>query len=333
MREKIKRKLFAGWLAILVSVQCMGCGVIAPAPTSSPTFTATAVPTQTPTPTRTPIPTRTPVPTATVTLTPFPTSTATIPPVPTVSVDLSSGVSMARQCRAIVDGLYTLRKDLGLPERFMSENPSRQPSDFDPNRYFQVFKHLKMRPGYQLDFLYFSDELGGLPLVYARKTGSIPYASYTDFLKLFGEEMSGERSYDHLRHAYDYLEKIQIDSSPDSYFEFTALAFQGNQFYLWWHGLYNDLKILCEPEDIQRVYESLKEFDVEIPQDVKDRIAQIDFSPVVIVGANEVTIRMVTFTKWGGFFENVYVMDKKSPGNLIDVQFNRLIEYDCGISF
>lgn len=74
-------------------------------------------------------------------------------------------------------------------------------------------------------------------------------------------------------------------------------------------------------------------FEIEFPQDVKDRIEQIDFSPMVIIDENSVTVRYVTFTKWGGFFENVYVMDKDNPMQLLDVKFNPLIEYDCGISF
>lgn len=170
-------------------------------------------------------------------------------------------------------------------------------------------------------------------MVYARKTSSAPFQSYAELLKSFGEEIEGERSYGQLRHKYDYLEKMQLDKTPESHFEFTVLAFQGDQFYLWWHGLYNDLKILCDSNDLQYVNADMQSFDIEFPQDVKDRIEKIDFSPVVIVGESEVTVRMITFTKWGGFFENVYVMDKDNPIQLLDVQFNPIIEYDCGINF
>lgn len=321
MTLKPANKIVTAILVIFISVNLMGCGAITPVPTITPTNTATS------------IPTKTPIPTATITPTPEPSPTATLPAVPTISVNSQSAISMASQCRKVVDGLYNLKKDLGLPEHFTSENPLRQPSDFDPNMYFQVFTHLKMVSGYKLDFLYFNDELGGLPLVYARKTSSASFQSYIELLKSFGEEMAGERSYGQLRHEYDYLEKIQIDKTPESYFEFTALAFQANQFYLWWHGLYNDLKILCDSSDMQYVNADMQGFDIEFPQDVKDRIEKIDFSPVVIVGENDITVRMITFTKWGGFYENVYVMDKENPMQLLDVQFNPIIEYDCGINF
>lgn len=305
----------------------MGCGSATPVPTATPTdittVTATAMATATPT--------QIPIPTATITSTPKPSSTATIPTVPTISVNIQSAIFMTSLCRQVVDGLYNLKKDLGLPEHFMSENPFRQPSDFNPNTY--VFTHLKMASGYTLDYVYFNDELGGLPMVYARKTSSAPFKSYGELLQSFGEEMAGERSYGQLRHKYDYLENIQIDKTPESYFEFTVLAYQGDQFYLWWHGLYNDLKVLCDSSDMQYVNADMQSFSIEFPQDVKERVEKIDFSPVVIIGENDVIVRMITFTKWGGFFENVYVMDKDNPMQLLDVKFNPIIEYDCGINF
>jgi hypothetical protein len=320
---KLIRKVLVSLIIILSIVSMVGCTALVPTPT--PTATATNTVTVTPT--------KTPLPTATVTLTPKPSPTATIPPVPTISVISQSALSMSNECRTVVDGLYNSKKDLGLPDHFTAENPVRLDSEFNPNSYFSVLKHLKLMSGYKLDYIYFNDELGGLPLVYARKSGSAPFQSYTELLKSFGEEMAGERSYGEIRHKYDYLEKIQIDKKPESYFEFVTLAFLGDQFYLWWHALYNDAKILCDSSDMQYVDAEMKGFDIEFPQDVKDRVSEIDFSPVVIVDENSVTVRYITFTKWGGFFENVYVMDKDYPMQLLDVKFNPLIEYDCGISF
>jgi hypothetical protein len=244
-----------------------------------------------------------------------------------------SALSFTEECRRVVDGLYALKQDLGLPENLMSENPVRQETDFDPNQYFKVLTHMGMKPSFQLDFLYFDDDLGGKPLVYARPTGSAPFGSYTEFLQSFDEEMSGERSYGSLGHMYDYLGKIQIDGSPESYFEFVTLAFLGDQFYLRWHGLYNDLKILCDPGDMRHVNEGMKDFDLELPEYIQNGIGQIDFTPKVLVEDETVTVRIVAFTKWGGFFENIYVMERDNPVNLLDVQTNPLIEYDCGINF
>jgi hypothetical protein len=112
---------------------------------------------------------------------------------------------------------------------------------------------LNIAPGYQLDYLYFLDHLGGKPVLYARPIDNAPFQTYEEFLQSYGEEISGESSYAALNHAYDYLDQIQIDGSPESYFQFIVLALLGDQFYLDWHGLYNDTMILCDSSDLARV--------------------------------------------------------------------------------
>ncbi len=240
---------------------------------------------------------------------------------------------MGEACRAVVDGLDDLKAELKFPDHLMEENPLRQAADFDPHRYFQVMTHLSLAPGYVLDYIYFSDELGGKPLVYARRSGAAPFQSYDEFLASYGEETSGERSYAQLGHLYDYLMQIQIDNTPESYLEYITLALLGDQFYLWWHGMYNDTRILCDRDHLAGVDEELAGFELEFPPEVKEQLEQLDFTPQLVVDETTVTVRVVTFTKWGGFFENVYVMDKQDPFQLQDVQFNPLLAYDCGIDF
>jgi hypothetical protein len=280
--------------------------------------------------------TQTAIPTATLTATPtvIPSPTLTLIPIPTSSVNFQSAISMANECRTTVDEIYKLKKDLELPDHFNNGNLLRQATDFDPNQYFQILTHLRIKSGYKLDYIYFSDDLGGKPLMYARKSNTAPFPTYEEFLKSYGEEMSGERSYSELHHAFDFLNKIQIDKSYESYYQFIVLTFLGDQFYLSWHGEYNDLKILCDLTDMKYVNEDMKDFDVEFPLDVVNRIEKIDFRPVVVENESTITVRFISFTKWGGFYENIYTVNKeKEPMEFIDIQWNPLIEYDCGISF
>jgi hypothetical protein len=264
---------------------------------------------------------------------PPPSPTSTLLPVPTTSLGQPPALSLTTTCRTVMQGLRDLKKDLGLPQHFLSEPPVRTPQDFDPNQYFTVFTHLSLDRGYTLDYVYFLDDLGGKPVIYARRAGSPSFQSYAEFLQSYGEEVSGERSYGSLKHEGDYLEKIRPDGTPESYFEFAALALLGNQFYLWWHGLYNDTMILCEKSDLERIDQDLRDFDLTLPAKVAQRAQQIDFTPAVLVEEQSVTIRLVTFSKWGGFWEYVYVMDKANPAHLLDAQYNPLVEYDCGIAF
>jgi len=44
-------------------------------------------------------------------------------------------------------------------------------------------------------------------------------------------------------------------------------------------------------------------------------------------------VRFVLFTNWGGFLEIEYTFSRASPAQLLDVQTNTLVQYDCGLLF
>lgn len=215
----------------------------------------------------------------------------------------------------------------------MQGENQHQANDFDPNDYFTVMSHLDLEQGYTLDFVYFADELGGLPLVYSRPIDEQPYETYESLLLANGDALSGERSYGQLQHKYDYLERVDTDGTPESYFEFVVLALLGDQFYLSWHALYNDTIVLCGSNDPEVVKSEMKSYGLEFPVGVLGQMGELNLTPKVLMNDTSVTVSFLTFTKWGGFFENTYVMDSENPMDLQDVQFAPLIEYDCGIAF
>ncbi len=239
---------------------------------------------------------------------------------------------MTTECRSAVEGLAQLKAGLELPAHLSASEPYRLEGDFDPNQYFTVLTHLKLAPGYVLDFLYFSDKTGGTPLVYARKSGDAPYTSYADFLASFGEEVTDETAYGTLGHAYDFLQQVQANGSPESYFEHVTLAYLGAHFYLQGNSRYYDTVLLCG-SDLQAVEDEVAKYGLELPAEVKEQAAALDFTPLVKMGEGSVTVRTVTFTKWGGFYESVYILNKYNPAEILDVEHRQLIEYDCGLRF
>lgn len=52
--------------------------------------------------------------------------------------------------------------------------------------------------------------------------------------------------------------------------------------------------------------------------DSENVVRIIDFRPVVLVNDITATVRFITFTIWGGFFENIVVFDKENPIELLD---------------
>jgi hypothetical protein len=69
---------------------------------------------------------------------------------------------------SVVAALVKLHPD-DIPKHLIQKYPVRVEGDFDPNAYFPVLRHLSMKPGYTLDYVYhYMDHFGGNPCLYAR---------------------------------------------------------------------------------------------------------------------------------------------------------------------
>lgn len=244
-------------------------------------------------------------------------------------------ISLYDECRKIVDGVYELRKDLAFPEKFSTEVPIRNDFDFDPNQYFQVFTHLRLEDNYTLDYIYYKDGLGGLPLIYAREVNSPPFQTFSELLALYGEDISdtGLILYTNLPHQFDFIDKIQIDNTPESLFEFAVFPFQSGQFYLWERGLYGDEKILCDSSDIKYLMEDAKNYNLALPQILVKMIEETKVSPNATINDNTITVSYFVFTKWGGLYKNKVVFDKKEQMHILDSSHVNWFKYYSDIEF
>jgi len=290
-----------------------------PTPTLQPTDTPTTVPSDTPTATASPSPTPTPTETPTATATP--------------QLTLAPGEAMGAACSESMTTWLSLTKDLTFPERFAEADPVKTDEDFDVNTYFTAFNHLSMEPGYVLDFVYFTDGLGGKPLVYARPTDQKPYETYSEFIEAAGQPSYGERSYDYLEHTHDFLDYVRTDDTEEGYLQFLMLANLVDQFYLFWHALYNDAIFMCGEADMARVFAEVKNFNIELPEEVIEAAGNLNFEPTVLLEEETATVRYIYFTKWGGFIEMWYTLTREYPHQYVDSDGQLLIEYDCGILF
>jgi len=190
--------------------------------------------------------------------------------------------------------------------------------------------------GYVLDYVYLSDYLGGKPLIYARPKDQPAYTSYAEYIEAIGG--TEQRSYEYLKNAIDYLEHIEIDDTAEGYFQFVALSIMGDQFDLSWHGGYNDTKIVCDQKGLESVLKEtavlLSNFDDKVPENVRQAAQKIDFEPKVeFLDETTVIVRIVTYSKWGGFVEEKYTISRKFPHTIIDWKTETLVEYDCGVRY
>jgi hypothetical protein len=224
-------------------------------------------------------------------------------------------------CRTTVDAMSALTGSLELPGNFQEQNPVKTGEEFDVMEYFGVLDHLTMLPGYALDYVYHYDGMGGTPILYVHPIGQLPYASESE-LYAAGDVPS-------------YLDFIQTDGTLESYFQFIVLSFMGDQFYQFWHSNYNDSQIVCEKIDVNDIVSSLDGnfgYRISIPSRIRAALLE-NVGPAVNIGTQSVQVKLVTFTRWGGFFEETYFLSKSPPHTIQDVQEKNLVPYDCGVMF
>jgi len=240
------------------------------------------------------------------------------------------GMRQAAERQETVNGLVALYAELEFPEHFRQENPAKTGTEFDVQDYFTVLDHLSLEPGQVLDYVYYFDEMGGEPILYVRPAEQPSYETYADYVDAGGEPFGvGEW-------RYRYLDQIRVDGTEEGFFQFILLRVMGGQFYLYWHANYNDRMVVCTSGEMEDILDSLSAddyFGIPITAEQAAAARAIDLAPSVEMGAQSVTVRVVTFTKWGGFRRFSYVLQRSYPHTILDVTYQDLVSYDCGVAF
>ena len=189
---------------------------------------------------------------------------------------------------------------------------------FDPNEYFTILTHLAPEDGYVLDYVYFAPGGGdGAPYLYARRESEPAFANYSAYQSAGVE---------------NYLSHIQVDGTAEGYYELAVLSIMGGQFYLSWHFEYNDWEVVSNRERLDAIIEWLNEKYAPLTEEQVEAALQLDVTPLAKFEGDKVRVWILVFTKWGGFYERAYTIDRDFPHQMIadDIQ---LIPYDCGIVY
>jgi hypothetical protein len=226
-----------------------------------------------------------------------------------------------------VEALYNSQT---IPDHFFEENAIRRGDEFDPNQVFGIFDHLKMEEGFTLDYVYDANPMGGSPELYARRIDSERYATLLDYTEAHPECFNKKALADCF-----YLNHIQTDDTEEGFLQLVILYRMGDQFYLDWHANYNDAAVIVGNEGLEKIIKERSDTSFGAPftnlQQVKAK--RIDPTPEVIFSDAYVTVKIVWFTKWGGFFETTYQVNRQFP-HLIQVkETENLLEYECDIMF
>lgn len=218
--------------------------------------------------------------------------------------------------QAPVDALEALTAGLSVPSHLLEGQPHTA-EDFDPNVYFTVLDRLTMEEGYALDYVYYADGLGGAPVLYARPMEQPPYATEAELPTSLPS----------------YLEHVQVEDSPEGFYQYALLYLRGGRFYIYWHAGYGEIEILADREALEARLAQGDDFGSEFPRSVRNAARDLDPTPVVTLGAETVTVSLLTFSNWGGFERHTLTVRRAFPHVVVDTQRETLVEYECGVMF
>ena len=228
-----------------------------------------------------------------------------------------------------IDQLVSLLDSQQLPAHLMEENPILRGDEFDVMAVFNILDRIHVLEGYRLAYVYIYDGMGGYPVLYAYEEGTQPFLSNEEYLS------ARPNCVDHNMNAAqcNILPYIVTDGSELGYLQLILLDQVGEQFYLYWHSAYRDIRFITTQAALYREIDGISDPFIPLTTYQVRKAKRIDPTPEVRIDGEQIIVRTVWFTHWGGFFESRYTLNKDQPHEIIDIEINNLVEYDCGIMF
>ncbi len=183
----------------------------------------------------------------------------------------------------------------------LHEHPDR----YDPNRWFEIFSRVRMRPGWVLDFAYRYWGNGGVPALYARETGGPRLAAVEE------NESSAWQC------------ALVPDGSAEGIFETVVLARVAHRFHRVWHAFADNAEFICDRESLRaQLGDPVPETPAQphLPPDAGgltqkqiDALLARDMAPHVTLAAGSGTITLLSLSRPGGLVEQTYEVRTGQP--------------------
>jgi len=224
------------------------------------------------------------------------------------------------------------------PSHFKEETSERTGAEFDVGNYFSVLKHVTPPEGHVLDYVYWYAGGNGSPHLYLRKTSEPRFRTYEELEKVAGQEI-GEIALldfeedsdktDAREEAEDLPSRLQVDGTPEGFFELVVFKALAGQFYLAWHANYNDTKIVTSRNEVEAIIA-----DIDLSSDRKEQVRCLDVTPSIkYLDQDTASVSVVLFSNWRGFFRVTEKISRVYPHRFLDTEIQDLVYYNCGLVF
>jgi hypothetical protein len=228
-----------------------------------------------------------------------------------------------------IDQLRHLLKSQSIPEHFLVDDPILMGGEFDLMSIFDILDHIRMEEGYKLAYVYHYDFMGGYPIVYAYDIEAEPFMSHQEYLTGRAECLA----VDDALPGCSALDHVETDGSDLGYLQLVLLDLMGSQFYRYWHAQYNDTTPIATQTALEEMIASVSDPYIPLTNQEVRKAKAINPIPKVTIGEAVIKVRVVWFTKWGGFYESKFEIEKAFPHTITQDSTENLLEYDCGLMF
>jgi len=238
--------------------------------------------------------------------------------------------ALAMTIQEDIHQVEVLYNSQSIPDHFFEENAIRRGDEFDPNKVFEIFDHLKMEEGFTLDYVYDSNPMGGYPELYASRIDNERYETLLDYTEAHPDCFEKSAPADCF-----YLNHVKTDDTEEGFLQLVILYRMGDQFYLDWHANYNDAVVIVGNEGLEKIIKERSDtsFGAQFTSLQQVKAKGIDPTPEVLFNEKSVFVKLVWFTKWGGFFETTYQVNRLFPHLIQVIETETLLEYECDIMF
>lgn len=242
-----------------------------------------------------------------------------------------ASTGLAQSWQENINRLSALLNAQKVPPHLLEEKPILQGGEFDVMSVFEILDHIHMAEGYRLAYIYHKDNLGGFPRLYVHTTAKKPYTTTAEYY-------AGQPECSSMKNAptnCDPMQSIETDGSELGYLQWLLLKETGGQFYLNWHANNKDMTFIATDAALDRLVADLEQtkFGYPISAEQAEKAQGLDPSPEVSKDETTVFVRVVWFSKWGGFFETRYRISRDFPHSILETTRSTLLEYNCGVVF
>lgn len=235
----------------------------------------------------------------------------------TPAIATTSPPSVCWSCS--VDAMAALTRGLQPPEHLLQPDAVKTGGEFDVTAYFDVLDRLSMQPGYLLDYVYWYDEMGAHPVLYARLASDPPFETHSAYIAARDEPPQA------------YLDHVQVDGSAAGFFQLLVLRQMGEQFYLWWHATMNDTAIMTGQPSLL-AHRQAVEANCDEPFDpVLAQASQLALEPRVSFEADQVLVTLHAFSGFSGLQRQTFSISRDFPHTIVEQSSELLIDYFCGV--